>query len=45
MADEDADRTPEEQRVIDSIADVRGEDWAEEHAELILTQARLIGDI
>lgn len=45
MADESTERTPEEQRIIDSVAEGRGEEWAEEHAELILTQARLIGDL
>lgn len=33
------DRTPEEQRVIDQVAEDRGEEFAEENAELILSDA------
>ncbi|MGQ5515954.1 hypothetical protein [Halococcus saccharolyticus] len=38
-------RTPEEQRVIDWVAEDKSEKWAEEHAELILAQARLVGEL
>lgn len=37
------ERTDEEQRVIDKVASRRGEEWAEEHAELIVDQADLVG--
>lgn len=40
---EDEQRTPEEQAIINTVADRKGEEWAEEHAELILVQARRIG--
>ena len=38
-------RTPEEQQIIDQVAERKGREYAEEHAELILTQARLVGVI
>lgn len=41
----DSDRTPEEQRVIDQVAESHGREWAEEHAELIIAQAQLVGEI
>lgn len=44
MSDE-PERTPEEQAVVDRIAESRGEAFAEEHDELILAQARLVGDL
>lgn len=44
MSDE-PERTPAEQSVLDEIAESRGEAFAEEHDELILTQARLVGDL
>ena len=37
------DRTDAEQRAIDWVAERRGEEWAEEHAELILAQVDLVG--
>lgn len=40
-----SERTPEEQQILDSVAERKGEEWAEEHAELILAQARLVGEI
>jgi len=41
----DSNRTPEEQRVIDQVAESRGREWAEAHKELILAQAHLVGEI
>lgn len=38
-------RTPEEQRILDRVADRKGEAWAERHAELILCQARCAGQL
>jgi len=38
-------RSPEEQEIIDQMAEERDEEWAEKHANLILTQARLVGAI
>lgn len=38
-------RTPEEQRMIDLVAEIRGREFAEENAELILAQARLVGEL
>lgn len=43
--DTDDDRTADEQRVIDYVAERRGEEWAEEHAALIFAQARLAGEL
>ncbi len=37
--------TQEEQRVIERVAESHGREWAEEHEELILAQARLVGEI
>lgn len=45
MSEEKQERTSVEQAVIDQIAEQRGEEFAEEHDELILAQARLIGDL
>lgn len=45
MSEDDPERTPEEQAVIDEIADSRGEEFVEEHDELILDQARLVGEL
>jgi hypothetical protein len=38
-----SDRAEGEQRAIDWVAESHGEEWAEEHAELIITQAGLVG--
>jgi len=38
-------RSREERQVVDSVAKTHGEEWAEEHADLILAQARLVGEI
>lgn len=35
----------DEQRVIDRVADTHGIEWAEEHQELIIAQARRVGEI
>jgi hypothetical protein len=39
------ERTQAEQRVIDKVAEEKGEEWAKEHAGLIIAQAKKIGDI
>jgi hypothetical protein len=39
------ERTPEAQAILDSVAETRGSEWAEEHAGLVLTQARLVGEL
>lgn len=44
MTDE-PDRTPDEQAILDRVTESRGEAFAEEHDELILAQARLVGDL
>src|SRR5262249_47995488 len=38
-------RTPEEQRLIDEVAQTEGREWADAHAALILNQARAIGNL
>jgi hypothetical protein len=38
-------RTAEEQDVIDWIAQTKGKEYAEAHAEFILAQARAFGDL
>ncbi len=38
-------RTPEEQAILDEMAEFRDEEWVAEHEELILTQARLVGEL
>jgi hypothetical protein len=43
--DDEQDRTAAEQRVIDSVAETHGEEWAEEHAALIVAQAKLAGEL
>jgi hypothetical protein len=42
---DDHHRSREEQEVVDSVAETHGEEWAEEHADLILAQSRLVGEI
>jgi hypothetical protein len=38
-------RTPEEQSVLDDVERTHGAAWVERHAELILEQARFIGNL
>jgi hypothetical protein len=38
-------RTPEEQRILNAIARERGQAFVDRHAELILEQARQVGDL
>lgn len=38
-------RTPEEQAILDVVARSRGQEFADKFAELILAQAREIGDL
>ena len=45
MNGEKRNRTAEEQQIIDQVAERKGREYAEEHAELILAQARLVGVI
>ncbi len=45
MSETRQNRTLEEQRAIGWVAERKGEEWAEEHAELILAQARLVGEL
>ena len=45
MSDTQPERTPAEQAIIEQVSDHRGKAWAEEHAELILTQARLVEEL
>ena len=42
--DADTGRSDEAQRLIDAVADRKGQEWAEAHADLILSQARLVGE-
>lgn len=44
-ADLDCDNTLSEQRILDDVAEVRGEEFIEKHAGLILAQARLVGEL
>lgn len=38
-------RTPEEQAILRAVARSNGQAWVDEHADLILDQARAIGDL
>jgi hypothetical protein len=38
-------RTPEEQAILDEMAEFRDPDWVDEHEALILAQARLVGEL
>lgn len=38
-------RTPEEQAILTEMAEFRDEEWVAQHEELILTQARLVGEL
>lgn len=40
-----SDRTPEEQAILDDMKLYRDDAWVAEHEELILTQARLVGEL
>lgn len=41
----DTEINPEAQEIIDSVAGRQGQEWAENHSELILAQARLVGKV
>jgi hypothetical protein len=45
VTDDERERTPEERRILDAVAESRGEEFVAEFAELILTQARLVGEL
>jgi len=38
-------RSIEEKEIINQVAEEKGKEWAEKHANLILAQARLVGDL
>lgn len=38
-------RTAEERAILNEMTELRGEKWVAEHEELILTQARLVGEL
>jgi hypothetical protein len=38
-------RTPEERAILNEMVELRGAKWIAEHEELILTQARLVGEL
>lgn len=40
-----SDLTPEEKRVLQRVARERGEEYARENVELILAQARKVGEL
>lgn len=42
---DEPERTAEERRILKQVAERRSEEEAEEHAELILAQARLVGEL
>ena len=37
--------SPDEKQVIDRVAESHGREWAEEYKDLILAQARLVGEL
>lgn len=37
--------TPDEQAEVDAVARYRGREWADSHVDLILDQARFIGNL
>ena len=39
-----SDRSPEEQRILEDMVDRQGEKFVEENADLILAQAKIIGE-
>ncbi|KAB1198347.1 MULTISPECIES: hypothetical protein [Haloferax] len=43
MGENDSEWTPAEQEIIDIVAERKGREYAEEHAELALKQAELVG--
>lgn len=43
MGDNNTNRTPEEQRMIDTVAEREEREYAEEHSTLILLDARRVG--
>lgn len=45
MGENNSDRPPAEQEIIDMVAERKGHEYAEEHAELILLQAKRVGEL
>ena len=43
--EDEQQRTTAEQRILDVVAETRGEEYVQENAELILAQARLVGEL
>lgn len=45
MSEDNRDRTPDEKRILQMMERKRGEEYVGENEELILAQARLVGDL
>jgi hypothetical protein len=45
MSETPPERSADEQRILDLMCEDRDPEWVAEHAELILTQARLVGEL
>ncbi|MDS0259552.1 hypothetical protein NDI56_09120 [Haloarcula sp. S1CR25-12] len=45
MSETPSERSADEQRILDSMCEHRDPEWVADNAELILTQARLVGDL
>ncbi|WP_159077139.1 hypothetical protein [Halococcoides cellulosivorans] len=43
--DTSPDRTPAEAQILDEMREHRGDEFVEQNAERILTQARLVGEL
>lgn len=41
----DEQRSPEEEAILDEVAERTGTEWAERHAQHIINQAELVGDL
>lgn len=42
---DDIDLPENEDDAVEMVAEAEGDEWAEEHRELIVAQAKLIGDL
>jgi len=45
MTETPSERSADEQRILDLMCEDRDPEWVEDNAELILTQARLVGEL
>ena len=45
MIEDDSERTPDEQRILEQMREKRGEKWVQGREELILKQAKLVGEL